>query len=156
MEIEALVPLLNVEDAERSIAFYTGYLGFQVAQRYTAEGATAWAMLRHGAVKLMINRANRADSARRRQRAGYSDAVLYLYVASARDCHATLQSAGAATSEVTLEPYGVEEFHLRDPDGYPSLPSSARPCGSPERRWRRRQWPAATLAPALSMKRRPQ
>jgi uncharacterized glyoxalase superfamily protein PhnB len=115
MEIEALVPLLNVEDAERSIAFYTGHLGFHVAQRYTAEGATAWAMLRHGAVKLMINR---ADSAGPRQRAGYSDAVLCLYVASARDCHAALQSAGAATSEVTLEPYGVEEFRLRDPDGY--------------------------------------
>jgi uncharacterized glyoxalase superfamily protein PhnB len=118
MEIEALVPLLNVEDAERSIAFYTRHLGFQVAQRYTADGATAWAMLQHGAVKLMINRSDQADSAGRRQRAGYGDAVLYLYVASARECHAALQAAGIAVCEVTLEPYGMEECRLRDPDGY--------------------------------------
>jgi len=118
MEIEALVPLLNVEDAERSIAFYTGHLGFQVAQRYTAKGTTVWAMLRHGAVKLMINRSDRTDSGGRRQRAAYGDAVLCLYVASARDCHAALRAAGVAVSEVTIEPYGVEEFRLRDPDGY--------------------------------------
>jgi len=118
MEIEALVPLLNVEDAERSIAFYTRHLGFQVAQRYTAEGATAWAMLQHGTVKLMINRPDRADSTSRRQRPGYRDAVLHLYVASARECRAALRAAGVVTSEVTLEPYGMEECRLRDPDGY--------------------------------------
>jgi uncharacterized glyoxalase superfamily protein PhnB len=118
MEIEALVPLLNVEDAERSIAFYTAQLGFQVAQRYTAEGSTAWAMLQHGTVKLMINRPDRADSAGRRRRASSSDAVLYLYVASARDSHAALRAAGVAVSEVALKPYGMEEFRLRDPDGY--------------------------------------
>ena len=118
MQIDAMTPLLNVEDIERSIDFYSTHLGFQVAQRAESGGATVWAVLQQGPAKLMVNRPGKADSTDRRRRPGYSDLVLYLYVPSARDSHAALQAANVTVSDVTLEPYGVEEFRLRDPDGY--------------------------------------
>lgn len=118
MDIGELVPLLNVEDPDRSIGFYTQALSFQVAQNFQADGRTVWALLQNGVAKLMINGSADPDSAHRRQRPSYGDVVLYLYVSSARDCHAGLAAQGHAPSAITIEPYGMEEFRLRDPDGY--------------------------------------
>lgn len=118
MEIRELVPLLNVEDPERSIDFYTRALSFEVAQDFSAAGRRVWAMLQQGGVKLMINGASDPGSVHRRGRPSYGETVLYLYVDSARDWHAALKAQGIATGDVAAEPYGMEEFRLRDPDGY--------------------------------------
>lgn len=118
MEFNALVPLLNVEDAGRSIDFYSRALSFRVAQDFQSDGRTVWALLQNGAVKLMINESNDPGSSFRRARPSYGDAVIYLYVESARDCHDAVTAMGFASSDVTTETYGMEEFRLRDPDGY--------------------------------------
>lgn len=118
MTITEMIPLLNVEDADRSIAFYRDALGFEVAQTFEAEGTTAWAMLTSGGTKLMLNQPDHADSAARRTAASYGDVVLYCYVESARDRHTDLAARGIAVGDVTTEAYGMEEFLLRDPDGY--------------------------------------
>ncbi len=118
MHLDRMVPLLNVEDAGRSIRFYTEILPFRVIQQYEHKGAPVWALLACDQVRLMINQPDAADSAARRQRPSYGDVVLYLYVADARDCHAELSARGCAPSDVRREAYGMEEFTLRDPDGY--------------------------------------
>jgi len=118
MTITEMIPLLNVEDADRSIAFYRDALDFEVVQTFEAEGATVWAMLTSGDTKLMINQPDHADSQTRRDAASYGDVVLYCYVESARDRHANLAARGVAVGDVTTEAYGMEEFLLRDPDGY--------------------------------------
>lgn len=110
MVIDALAPLLGVADIDRSIAFYTKVLPFQVAQRTEAGGKILWALLQCGPAKIMLGRSGRAG--------GDAGVVLYLYVASARDCHAALQAKGAAPGAVRLGSHGLEEFRLRDPDGY--------------------------------------
>lgn len=118
MTITEIIPLLNVEDADRSIAFYRDALGFEVVQTFEADGATAWAMLKSGETKLIINQPDNADSKARRNADSYGDVVLYFYVESARDRHADLTAQGVAVGDVTTEAYGMEEFLLRDPDGY--------------------------------------
>lgn len=118
MTITEMTPLLNVEDADRSIAFYRDTLGFEVVQTFEAEGATVWALLTSGDTKLMINQPDHADSKTRRKAASYGDVVLYCTVESARDRHADLAARGVTMGDVTTEAYGMEEFLLRDPDGY--------------------------------------
>lgn len=118
MKINAMVPLLNVEDAARSIEFYTDTLAFRVVQDFQADGRTVWAMLQNGDVRLMINAPGDPGSAYRRQRPSYGETVLYLYVESARDWRDALVAKGQIPSAITAEPYGMEEFQLRDPDGY--------------------------------------
>lgn len=118
MTITEMTPLLNVEDADSSIAFYRDALGFEVVQTFEADGATVWALLTSGDTKLMINQPDHADSKGRRNAASYGDVVLYCTVESARDRHADLAARGLTVGEVTTEAYGMEEFLLRDPDGY--------------------------------------
>lgn len=118
MTITEMIPLLNVEDADRSIAFYRDALDFEVVQTFEAAGATVWAMLKSGDIKLMINRPDRADSKSRRDADSYGGVVLYCHVESARDRHADLAARGVSVGDVTTEAYGMEEFLLRDPDGY--------------------------------------
>lgn len=118
MKIGELVPLLNVESAGRSIDFYSRTLSFRVVQDFQSDGHTVWAMLQNGTVKLMVNESSDPDSAYRRLRPSYGDTVLYLYVESARDCHSAISEMGHAPSDVIAEAYGMEEFRLRDPDGY--------------------------------------
>lgn len=118
MMIDGVVPLLNVEDIDRSIAFYTTALPFQLAQKTEAAGRPVWALLQAGPVKLMLNRPDHADSTARRRRPSYGDVVLYITVDSARDCHEKLRAKGIAAGDISLEAYGMEEFLLRDPDGY--------------------------------------
>lgn len=110
MVIDALAPLLSVADVDRSIAFYTKVLPFQVAQESEADGRILWALLQSGPVKIMLNRSGQAGRD--------SGVVLYLYVASARDCHAALLAKGVAAGAVRPGSRGLEEFRLRDPDGY--------------------------------------
>ena len=118
MSLTEMIPLLNVENADRSIAFYRDILGFDVVQTFEADGTTVWGMLAQGGIKLMINQPDHADSTARRKAASYGDVVLYCHVESARDRHADLTARGVAVGDLTTEAYGMEEFLLRDPDGY--------------------------------------
>ena len=108
MVIEALVPLLSVADVERSIAFYTEILPFQVAETTTTDGKTRWALLRCGPAALMIGEGDRPAGG----------ALLHLYVDDVRACREALRAKGAAPTGIRPAPYGVEEFRLRDPDGH--------------------------------------
>lgn len=118
MTLNALAPLLNVEDAERSIRFYVEALDFEIVRKAEFDGSVGWAALRHGDITLMINRSGNSDSAARRGRPSYGETVFYFYVDSAPDLHRMLRDQGIAVSNVTIEDYGLAEFRVRDPDGY--------------------------------------
>ena len=118
MVIDAMVPMLNVEDIDRSIGFYTTVLPFQVAQTAGPSGDPSWALLQAGAVKLMLNKSARAGSRVQSLRPSGTDAVLVLTVDSVREAQAMLAAKGAAVGDIAHQPYGMEEIRLRDPDGY--------------------------------------
>ena len=53
--MKALTPLLNVEDAGRSVNFYCEKLGFAVNNRFEDNGALKWAHISRGPIEMMIN-----------------------------------------------------------------------------------------------------
>ncbi|MDF1847903.1 MAG: VOC family protein [Parvibaculaceae bacterium] len=113
-----LVPLLNVADVGMSIEFYEE-LGFEVKQKIEADGALVWADLEHaGGGTLMLNAKDIIAPGERAARAHYSDTVFYLTYPSAREMHGRLSGRGMDVTEVEKQPYGIEEFYVRDPDGY--------------------------------------
>ena len=113
-----LVPLLNVADVGASIEFYEE-LGFEVEQKVEEGGAVSWANLRHeGAGALMLNAKDIITPSERAKRPHYSDTVFYLTYPSAHEMHGRLSGRGMDVTEVEKQPYGIEEFYVRDPDGY--------------------------------------
>lgn len=117
LEIETVTPLLNVADVARSLRWYA-HLGFEEMQRFESDGALVWALAGNGRHRLMLNQSERIAEADRRARPHYGDVVLYFGVASAHAVHAALIEAGLAPGAVERQAYGVDEFTLRDPDGY--------------------------------------
>ncbi len=118
VKLTGMTPLLNVEDAVRSVDFYRNVLGFEVANQMESGGTLRWARIQAGSVGLMINQPDGADSSERR--AGekwYADALFFFSVEDARAARAELAAQGLDVDEPKHEPYGWE-FHLRDPDGY--------------------------------------
>ncbi len=113
-----LVPLLNVANVATSIEFYEE-LGFEVKQKIEEEGALIWADLEHaGGGTLMLNAKDIIAPKDRADRPHYSDTVFYLTYPSAPEMHGRLSSRGVEVTEVKKQPYGIEEFYVRDPDGY--------------------------------------
>ena len=111
MDITAAAACLTVADPARSTDFYTRQFGFECVQDLREKGRTVRAVLRHGDATLLIASGDPETS-----RTGH--AALYLFVASAREAHQALAAAGAEVADVALTTYGMEEFHLRDPDGH--------------------------------------
>jgi uncharacterized glyoxalase superfamily protein PhnB len=117
MTIKSCTPLLNVADCERSLAFYRDVLGFEVASTWDEGGQIAWAELRSGPVRLMLN-GRGGDPAHRFARPAYRDAVICLGVDSVHALCAELRRHGFEPPEPEAQEYGLDEIVIRDPDGY--------------------------------------
>lgn len=121
-----LIPLLNVEDVARSIAFYETVLGATVERRWEMGNRTRWARISFEGGKLMLNTPDAATSRERRSRPEFGDAVLYVMCDDAPAWRDRLLAAGIAVGPVEHEEYGNDEFGVRDPDGYAIRFSSPR------------------------------
>ena len=83
-----LTPLINVEDASRSIKFYTENFGFEVEHQFEVDGKVTWARVRP------LKR--------------YDDVVLYFEVDGAQEVHDEMLRKGFSPGHVERQEYGVE------------------------------------------------
>ena len=117
--MKALTPLLNVQDAARSVSFYCEKLGFGIDNSFEDKGKLVWAHISRGPVQMMINAS--CERAARDIRVGaktYDDVVLYFSVEDVHSLHRDLSASGCVPGPVESQDYGLDEFTLRDPDGY--------------------------------------
>jgi len=114
----AATPLLNVEDAETSLAFYRRMLDFELVSRWPEEGGPVrWARIARGELQLMLNQPEQAESSERRGQTAYSNALLVVLTDDVDALHRQLEQRGAEVEPPTNEMYG-RELLLCDPDGY--------------------------------------
>ena len=64
VRIQQLVPLLMVQDMERSLAFYATGLGFEIKDTWKPEGKIRWCWLEQGGAALMLQEWGAADPRR--------------------------------------------------------------------------------------------
>lgn len=121
--MNAVTPLLNVQDIGRSLAFWRDGLGFEVQQTYDFEGRLAWAQLKKGQVQLMLN-GRGGDPGHRLARDRYTDAVLCFAVDDVHALVRELRTRGLTVEDPEAQEYGLDEVVLRDPDGYDLVLSS--------------------------------
>lgn len=107
MKLQALIPMLPVRSVTASVAFYAR-LGFQVERR---NDHWAWAMLRCGECRLMIDQSINVHPESPRM------GVLYLYPDDIVAYHRDARAAGLDVPELEETFYGLTEFRIDDPDG---------------------------------------
>ncbi|MGO8036694.1 VOC family protein [Rhizobium leguminosarum] len=109
---------LFVESPEKSLDFYRRVLGFEVQ----GSPSTEYTMLQSGDAVIAINSRSvlstdhplRIDTG---QRAGLAIEIV-LKVADVEDAYRAAKESGWPLSDLALQPWGLRDFRLVDPDGY--------------------------------------
>jgi uncharacterized glyoxalase superfamily protein PhnB len=97
MKFNNLIPLLDVNDVEESIEFYTDALGFTIA------------------IRLMLSN---GDVGHRNSTVDQSNNVFFIYPDDIESLYGSLQAKGYEPSALQSGQRGTREFCLQDPDGY--------------------------------------
>jgi predicted enzyme related to lactoylglutathione lyase len=99
-------PNLHVLDVERSVAFYHNLFGFETLAMMGEP--PSFALLRGGGAEIALNR----DADRR-------PTGCYIYVTGVEQLHDRCAAAGVTvTYPLTMEPWGLLNFVIEDPDGH--------------------------------------
>lgn len=122
-----MVPLLQVYDMQKALAFYRDLLGFEIIDQSpeveTPEGRFShWMWLRLGPAQLMLNTAYDAgerpmarDVTRQRW---HGDTCLYFGCRDVDEVYETLHPRLPDLAPPADTAYGMRQLHLHDPDGY--------------------------------------
>ena len=117
LRLSAVMPALTVNNIEESLVFYRDRLGFFVAEEHRQEGKISGAVLRAGAVQLLLSQDDFGQGADRDKGVGFR---LYCTTRQELDQLAeAIQSRGVElTQEPQDQPWGARDFALVDPDGF--------------------------------------
>lgn len=130
MAVQSITTNLMVGDVNRSIDFWVGLLGFNVAECVDVEhrmyhgrapGADLiWAMFVSGPAAVMVNR---RDSLERELplfagRPTGGTLTLYVVVEDLEGLYRRIQAIVPTIKEPETSFYGMREWYVRDPDGY--------------------------------------
>ena len=107
MALNALTPMLQTSDMDRTVAWYGDVLGFRCVSRV----GNGWCRLEQDRVSLMFMTNDHLGEP-------HATATQYIYVDDVDALWARLE--GRVTAEWGPEDmsYGLREFAIRDPDGY--------------------------------------
>jgi catechol 2,3-dioxygenase-like lactoylglutathione lyase family enzyme len=130
-----LVPMLAVRDLQRTIEWYRTKLEFEC--RGTFGDPPVWCHLQRDGVQLFFNQppascfppewpghVQPSGQPYLRPREGHpteqirSLHIFYMHVDRLPALHASLSERGTAPTPMRVTGYGMQEFELRDPDGY--------------------------------------
>ena len=122
IDVRGVCPLLAVFDMQRSLDFYRDVLGFSVARISDPPRRLWWALLDRGDAQLMLSaayedndRPSVPDPARVE---AHLDAALFFGWPDVDEAYSQLRAQGIDAEEPFVQPYGMKQLYLKDPDGY--------------------------------------
>jgi catechol 2,3-dioxygenase-like lactoylglutathione lyase family enzyme len=113
--IESAAAIVPVRDVSASIAFYVDVLGFE--RRFIADDAS-YAVVGRGSAVFHLQRCSDADALR----ATANNIAIYVAVRGVDQLYEQQRPMLAALPDGRVrppldQPYGMREFHVKDPDG---------------------------------------
>ena len=113
----ALTLSLTVKDLTKSLAWYTGVIGFDIDRRIERDGVLRGVALKAGEIRLTINQDDGAKGWERIKGLGFS-----IRITTDDDIDALAAKIKQQGGKLDLEPtdmsWGVRLIRLTDPDGY--------------------------------------
>ncbi len=118
LTVNGLVPLLEVFDLPKAVAFYRDVLGFELI----AGDETWWCMLKLGEATLMLNTAYERDERPPEPPPecvrAHADTSLYFSSPDLDGIYAHLRAKGWAVTAPEVTSYGMKQVSTKDPDGF--------------------------------------
>ena len=114
---QSLQASLTVKDLEKSVAWFTGALGFAISRRIERDGQLRAVAVEAGNVRLLLNKDNGAKGWDRTKGDGMS-----FQITTDQDVDAIARRitdyGWALDTEPEDMPWGARAFRVRDPDGF--------------------------------------
>ena len=107
-----VMPVLRVQDLQRSIDWYTQVIGFELLWRGANDGEGENCMLRAGAVSIMLSTGSHLGN-----KPAFTG-TLYLATPEVTAFYNRVKSRVDLVWPLETMDYGTVEFGVRDPDGY--------------------------------------
>ena len=118
--LKKMTPNLMVEDVNRTIAFYTGVLGFESLTTVPEQGQFDWGMMKSEGVEIMFQ----ARSSLGEDIPALADAAIggsltfYIEVAGLMALYERLKGQVEIVQDLHTTFYGTQEFTFQDCNGY--------------------------------------
>jgi uncharacterized glyoxalase superfamily protein PhnB len=117
LRLRSVIPSLTVNDIAASLAWYRDVLGFIVTQEMQDDGKLMGAMLKAGAVELLLAQDDFAKGRDRQKGVG-----LRLFGVTGQDidqlAEAITSRGGVLAQPPKDQPWGTRDFAIIDPDGF--------------------------------------
>lgn len=113
--IHELVPLLFVQDIDRSAGFYQEQLGFELVNSWKPAGKLAWCRLERAGSAIMLQQAEAEDGPADHRGHGVG---FFFNCGDVDALHAELIQRGLQLNPPQVAFYGLKQVFLLDPDGY--------------------------------------
>jgi uncharacterized glyoxalase superfamily protein PhnB len=107
IQMQALVPMLQTENMDKTCAWYEDVLGFRCTER---QGNGWCRMARDGVALMFMHNAHLGSP--------HATATQYIYVNDVGTLWDTIKDKCTAEWGPEKMPYGMIEFAVRDPNGY--------------------------------------
>ena len=112
VKITQTVPLFDVADVERSIAFYIDGLGFELQDKWEQDDELRWCRVEHGDSALMLQKSQGETPA---NPAG--GLTPYFICEDAKAAHREFKALGVQVGAPFVG-NNMDVFYFKDPDGY--------------------------------------
>ena len=109
--------MMICRDVQATIEFYCNVLGFQVRDRMDNVGASGWASLERGNVRIMLASPTYVPSPQP-VKGQLSEVLFYFYTDDVEDLRNHIVHCGYPVSDFAVRFYQMKEIELTDPEGH--------------------------------------
>ena len=119
MDYQSITPNIGVKNVNETVDFYTEILGFQLLMSVPDEGEFVWAMVAAGHLFMMFQEeANLKEEYSELANTGKGCLTFYVKIKGMKELYEKVKDTDMLVKKLGKTPYGVEEFAIRDNNGY--------------------------------------
>lgn len=119
MIYKSITANIGVKSVNETVQFYTEKLGFEKLMSMPEEGNLVWAMVGNGHVFLMFQEeGNLKNEYKELAITGKGCITFYVKIKDMKELYEQVKDTEMLVKKLETTPYGIDEFALRDNNGY--------------------------------------